>query len=110
MNEQEFQIKMQELDHQMSLEHRKSDFNRARSISVGTTFNNMTDLSIRSNDGICYWVPMHAHEVVRLIDQLALSINCQVEFKEKLISTPWNQKEVVKSNIHKTKKQLEEEK
>lgn len=55
-----------------------ASLNRARSITVGTCFNGLTEVMMRANDGAVLWAPLQQYEVVELVHQLAANIGCHL--------------------------------
>lgn len=74
MNEDE----LEKLERRLALESRLGDLNRARSITVGTAFGGVTEISMRSNKGESVWCILQPVEVVELVHQLTASIGCHI--------------------------------
>ena len=80
---------MQELGHRMSEENRLGDFNRARSVSIGTAFGGVTEISMRCNDGRTVWAIMQPVEVLELIHQLAANVGCHINVQPRDDFSSW---------------------
>ena len=80
--------KIKEIDDQMSVDNRKGDLSRARSITVGTCFGGTTEIMMRGNNTYM-WTPMQPVEVVELINQLAANIGCHVALKPRKDFASW---------------------
>ena len=66
----EFDKKMHELDLKYQIENRESSFNRARSITVGTSFGGTTELMMRGDGSKHLWCVMQPVEVIELNTEL----------------------------------------
>lgn len=73
--------KFRELESKMELENRESNLNRARSITVGTSFGGTTEVLMRSDGGRHIWCVMQPVEVIELIHQLAANVGCHIAIK-----------------------------
>jgi hypothetical protein len=80
---------MRELQDRMALENREGDFNRARSITVGTTFGGTTEIGMRCNDGRFVWSVMQPVEVIELIHQLAANVGCHINLAPRRDFSSW---------------------
>ena len=80
---------MRELQERMALENREGDFNRARSITVGTTFGGTTEIGMRCNDGRFVWSVMQPVEVIELIHQLAANVGCHINLAPRRDFSSW---------------------
>ena len=87
-----------ELNEKMMLQNRENEFNRARSVTVGTAFGGTVEVMMRGNIGFL-WATMQPVEVVELINQLAAGIGCHIAIKprndfsswrEWKLDAPWN--------------------
>lgn len=65
--------------------------NRARSVTVGTCFNGVTEIMMRGNDGKVLWCVMEQHEVVELVHQLAANVGCHIALKPRHDFGSWRQ-------------------
>jgi hypothetical protein len=90
MKKADFQKKMDSINHKMSIENRVgSDFNRARSVTVGTAFGGTTEIMMRMNNGKTVWAVMQPVEVVELIHQLAANVGCHLMLKPREDFSSW---------------------
>jgi hypothetical protein len=80
---------MRELQDRMALENREGDFNRARSITVGTTFGGTTEIGMRCNDGRFVWSVMQPVEVIELIHQLSANVGCHMQLVPRKDFASW---------------------
>ena len=80
---------MQELGQRMSEENRLGDFNRARSVSIGTAFGGVAEISMRCNDGRTVWAIMQPVEVLELIHQLAANVGCHINVQPRDDFSSW---------------------
>lgn len=87
--EVEHRKKMAELDVKMNLENRESNYNRARSISVGTAFGGTTEIMMRGDGGRHLWCIMQPVEVMELLHQLASNVGCIADVKPRKDFSTW---------------------
>jgi len=80
---------MRKVDEKMSYENRVNDLNRARSITVGTSFGGTTEIMLRGNDGGVLWTPMQPVEVIELIHQLAANVGCHIHLQPRQDFSSW---------------------
>lgn len=83
--------KIRELESKMDLENRESNLNRARSITVGTSFGGTTEILMRSDGGRHLWCGMQPVEVIELIHQLAANIGCHIAIKPRDDFSSWRE-------------------
>lgn len=81
--------KLRQMESDMELENRASNLNRARSITVGTSFGGTTEVMMRSDGGRHIWCAMQPVEVVELIHQLAANVGCHVALKPREDFAKW---------------------
>ena len=81
MKRQEARRQIQSIQHQQEVENFESNFNRARSITVGTAFGGTTEVSMRGNGDRFLYSIMQPVEVLELIHQLAANIGCHIAIK-----------------------------
>jgi hypothetical protein len=81
MRRQDALKKIQEIQHKQEVENVESNFNRARSITVGTAFGGTTEVSMRGNGDRFLYSIMQPVEVIELIHQLAANIGCHIAVK-----------------------------
>jgi hypothetical protein len=89
MNDKQFKKSMRALDLEMSVKNRENDFNRARSITVGTCFGGITEIMMRMNDGRTVWTTLQPVEVVELIHQLSANIGCHIHIQPRQDFSSW---------------------
>lgn len=81
--------KVRELDAKMDLENRESNYNRARSITVGTAFGGTSELMMRGDGGRHLWCIMQPVEVIELIHQLAANVGCSAQLTPRKDFSSW---------------------
>lgn len=81
--------KIRQLEAEMDLENRESNRNRARSITVGTSFGGTTEIMMRSDGGRHIWCVMQPVEVVELIHQLAANVGCNAQVTPRKDFSSW---------------------
>jgi len=81
--------KMRRIEMEMAVESREGDRNRARSITVGTSFGGTTEVMMRSDGGKHVWCVMQPVEVVELIHQLAANVGCNADLKPRQDFSSW---------------------
>ena len=79
--QREFLEKMEEIERAMTIQARTSELNRARSVTVGTAFGGVTELTMRANDGKTVFAIMQPVETIELIHQLAGNVGCHLALK-----------------------------
>jgi hypothetical protein len=68
-----------------------AELNRARSVTVGTSFGGTTELMMRGNGGNVLWCTMQPVEVVELIHQLAANIGCHMALQPRNDFSSWRE-------------------
>ena len=91
MRANELKKQIQELQNQQTLETMQSNLTRARSITVGTAFGGMTEISLRGDGDKRLWVLLTAAETLELIHQLAGNIGCLIHIKPRNDFGSWRQ-------------------
>lgn len=81
MKKQEAKKKIEEIQNKQEIENFESNFNRSRSITVGTSFGGTTEISMRGNGDRFLYCIMQPVEVIELIHQLAANIGCHIAIK-----------------------------
>ena len=81
MKKQETRSKLQEIENKQLIENYESNFNRSRSITVGTAFGGTTEITMRGNGDRFLYSIMQPVEVLELIHQLAANIGCHIAIK-----------------------------
>jgi hypothetical protein len=80
--------KMKQIEAQMQLEARLGDLNRARSVTVGTAFGGITEISMRANNRYL-WCILQPVEVIEFIHQLAASVGCHIHIQPRKDFSSW---------------------
>lgn len=81
--------KIRELEAKMDLENRESNYNRARSVMVGTAFGGTTEVMMRGDGGRHLWCLMQPVEVIELIHQLAANVGCNIQITPRKDFSSW---------------------
>jgi hypothetical protein len=81
--------KLELIEAEMNLHGRQGDLNRSRSITVGTAFGGVTEVSMRRMDGVSIWTILQPVEVVELIHQLAANIGCHIHVQPRKDFASW---------------------
>jgi hypothetical protein len=79
---------LKSLEKKLQEDARLGDLNRARSVSIGTAFGGVTELSMRANNGHL-WCIMQPVEVIELIHQLAANIGCHIHIQPRRDFAAW---------------------
>ena len=91
MKKQETLKKIQEIQNKQDVENFASNFNRSRSITVGTAFGGTTEISMRGNGDRFLYSIMQPVEVLELIHQLAANIGCHIAVKPRNDFGSWRE-------------------
>lgn len=83
--------KVRDLEAKMDLENRESNYNRSRSITVGTVFGGTTEIMMRGDGGRHLWCHMQPVEVIELIHQLAANVGCHIAIKPRDDFSSWRE-------------------
>ena len=97
MRRQDALKKIQEIQHKQEVENVESNFNRARSVTVGTAFGGTTEVSMRGNGDKFLYSIMQPVEVLELIHQLAANIGCHIAVKPRDDFGSWREWRVPES-------------
>lgn len=90
--EKNWSDKMIALDRENSLKNRAHELEtRALSVTVGTCFGGVTEISMRGSLGKYMWSPLQPVEVIELINQLSASIGCHIHIKPRRDFASWRQ-------------------
>jgi hypothetical protein len=81
--------KLRELEAKLDLENRESNYNRARSITVGTSFGGTTEIMMRGDGGRHLWCVMQPVEVIELIYQLSANVGCNAQLTPRKDFASW---------------------
>lgn len=91
MKKQEAKKKLSEIQYRNEIEAHESNFNRSRSITVGTSFGGTTEISMRGNGEKFLYCLMQPVEVVELIHQLSANIGCHIAIKPRDDFSSWRE-------------------
>lgn len=96
MTEEERKKRLLELEEEkaiwmaeMELKNLKSNSTRSRSITVGTAFGGVTEISMRGDGDQFLWCLLQPVEVTELIHQLAGNIGCHIAIKPRKDFASW---------------------
>ena len=67
----------------------KADLTRARSVTVGTAFGGVTEISLRGSNGDTLWCLLQPVEVIELIHQLSANVGCHIALKPREDFSSW---------------------
>lgn len=81
MNKKLRQKSLEQSTYQQEVASHQAELSRARSVTVGTAFGGVTELSMRAIDGKTIWCLMQPVEVIELIHQLSANIGCHIAIK-----------------------------
>jgi hypothetical protein len=81
--------KIKEITEQRQIAGLQESVNRARSITVGTAFGGVTEISMRTDGGGSVWCIMQPVEVTELIHQLAANIGCHINLQPRKDFASW---------------------
>lgn len=81
--------KIRQMEADMDIENRESNRNRARSITVGTSFGGTSEIMMRSDGGRHLWCVMQPVEVIELIHQLAANVGCDAKLTPRKDFASW---------------------
>lgn len=86
---EEQELNMQKAEAKMASSSRWMDLCRARSISVGTAFGGLTELTIRDHKGEFVFAILQPVEVIELLHTLASNVGCSVEVRPRVDFASW---------------------
>lgn len=89
MKKNEAKKKIQELMNEQEVDNFASNLNRARSVTVGTSFGGTTEIMMRGEGGKFLWCVMQPVEVTELIHQLAANIGCHINIQPRKDFSSW---------------------
>ena len=82
------QKRMQELEENFQFNSLKSNVNRARSITVGTAFGGVVEISLRTDTNV-FFAQLQPTEAVEIIEQLASACGLQIAMRPKQDFSAW---------------------
>lgn len=91
MNKAELKKKRQEIANRQEIDGIEATLNRARSITVGTSFGGTTEIMMRGEGSKHMWCVMQPVEVTELIHQLAANIGCHIAIKPRDDFASWRE-------------------
>jgi hypothetical protein len=91
MKPSEVKKKLAEIEARQQIANFESNFNRARSVTVGTAFGGTTEISLRGDGGQSLWCLMQPVEVIELIHQLAANAGCHISIKPRDDFSSWRE-------------------
>lgn len=91
--------KIRQIEADMDIENRESNRNRARSITVGTSFGGTSEIMMRSDGGRHLWCVMQPVEVVELIHQLSANVGCDAKLTPRKDFASWRDWRVSEAEI-----------
>ena len=85
------QIKLEQklFDAEQRLRSLKSNMSRSRSVTVGTAFGGVTEVSMRGDAGESLWCVLQPVEAIELIHQLAANVGCHIALKPREDFSSW---------------------
>lgn len=89
MNNAEKKKKLAEILAKQDIANFEADLNRARSVTVGTSFGGTTEVSMRASNGTSVWCTMQPVEVIELIHQLAANVGCHMHLQPRKDFSSW---------------------
>ena len=89
MNKKQHQNQLDAFHRQAEINNRSELLNRARSITVGTSFGGTAEISMRRNDGSNTFVILQPVEVIELIHQLAANVGCHIHLQPRRDFASW---------------------
>ena len=85
----ELKAKLAELQAQQEIANFESNFNRARSITVGTAFGGTAEITMRGDGGRYLYCLLQPVEAIELIHQLAANVGCHLNLKPRDDFSSW---------------------
>jgi hypothetical protein len=81
--------KLEKIQMQQLANEQQANQSRARSITVGTAFGGVTEISMRAPNGSNLWCVMQPVEVTELIHQLAANVGCHIQLTPRNDFSSW---------------------
>lgn len=81
--------KLRAFEAKTNLENIESNYNRARSITVGTAFGGTAEIMMRGDGGRHLWCLMQPVEVIEFIHQLAANVGCNIQLTPRKDFASW---------------------
>jgi len=89
MKKSDKQKRLAEIQALQDIQNFEANLNRARSVTVGTSFGGTTEVSLRGNDGKTLWCVLQPVEVIELIHQLAANVGCHINLQPRRDFSSW---------------------
>lgn len=89
MNQRDIDKALKARHAKFSIESMEGEYNRARSVAVGTAFGGVTEVGMRANTGAYVWCLLQPTEVTELIHQLAANIGCHISIQPRQDFGSW---------------------
>jgi hypothetical protein len=89
MDKKEKDKLLQDILDQQDIQNFKENLNRARSITVGTAFGGVTEVSMRGPGGAYLFCPLQPVEIIELIHQLAANVGCHLNLQPRQDFSSW---------------------
>lgn len=89
MNKKEIQAKLADIHAQQQIKCHEESLNRARSVTVGTAFGGIVELTMRGTGSAFTYAILQPVEVVELIHQLAANIGCHLNLQPRGDFASW---------------------
>ena len=81
--------KLEELRIMLDISNLEAEKNRSRSVTVGTAFGGVTEISMRSKSGQVLWTHLQPVEVIELIHQMSANIGCHIHIVPRKDFASW---------------------
>ena len=89
MNKKEMQTKLDAIHAEQQIKCHEESLNRARSVTVGTAFGGLAELTMRGMGSTFTYAILQPVEVVELIHQLAANIGCHLSLQPRGDFASW---------------------
>ena len=86
---EQLQLEQKLFDAEQLLRSTRSNATRSRSVSVGTAFGGVTEISMRGDSGEALWCLLQPVEAIELIHQLAANVGCHIAIKPREDFSSW---------------------
>lgn len=86
---EQLQLEQKLFDAEQQLRNAKSNATRSRSVTVGTAFGGVTEISMRGDAGEVLWCLLQPVEAIELIHQLAANVGCHIAIKPREDFSSW---------------------
>lgn len=86
---EQIQLEQELFNAEQMLLSSKSNASRSRSVTVGTAFGGVTEISMRGDGGQALWCLMQPVEVIELIHQLAANVGCHINLQPRNDFSSW---------------------